>query len=99
MSKKKSTPYATAVDEIFLLSDGSPTTGSITNTDRILDIVRTWNTGARVRINAIYIGDDVTDEDAFEAVAHWSNADAQDTPWFMADPDDEDAEPVEGLVG
>jgi trehalose 6-phosphate phosphatase len=39
---------------------------------------------------AIYIGDDVTDEDAFEAVALWSNADAQDTPWFMTDPDEED---------
>lgn len=39
---------------------------------------------------AIYIGDDVTDEDAFEAVALWSNAGASDMPWFMADPDDED---------
>ncbi len=39
---------------------------------------------------AIYIGDDVTDEDAFEAVALWSNADVLDTPWFMTDPDDED---------
>jgi trehalose 6-phosphate phosphatase len=39
---------------------------------------------------AIYIGDDVTDEDAFEAVSLWSNADANDTPWFMTDPDDDD---------
>jgi trehalose 6-phosphate phosphatase len=39
---------------------------------------------------AIYIGDDVTDEDAFEAVALWSSDDAQDTPWFMGEPDDED---------
>jgi trehalose 6-phosphate phosphatase len=39
---------------------------------------------------AIYIGDDVTDEDAFEAVALWSNADADDVPWFMADGDEDD---------
>jgi trehalose 6-phosphate phosphatase len=39
---------------------------------------------------AIYIGDDVTDEDAFEAVARWSNADGEDAPWFMTDPDEED---------
>jgi trehalose 6-phosphate phosphatase len=39
---------------------------------------------------AIYIGDDVTDEDAFEAVALWSNADAEDAPWLMADPDEDD---------
>jgi trehalose-phosphatase len=39
---------------------------------------------------AIYIGDDVTDEDAFEAVASWSNMDSLDAPWFMSDPDDEE---------
>jgi trehalose 6-phosphate phosphatase len=42
---------------------------------------------------AIYIGDDVTDEDAFEAVRTWADDDIQEEPWLMTgDPeDDEDA--------
>jgi trehalose 6-phosphate phosphatase len=47
---------------------------------------------------AIYIGDDVTDEDAFEAVASWSNADGPDTPWFMGDPDDDEDHPPAALT-
>jgi trehalose 6-phosphate phosphatase len=40
---------------------------------------------------AIYVGDDVTDEDGFEAVTLWSESTVPNLPWFMADPDDEDA--------
>jgi len=60
LRKKKSQPYATNVDEIFVLSDGLPTLGTITNTDRIHETVTKWNRGAQVRIHTIYIG---TEED------------------------------------
>jgi trehalose-phosphatase len=40
---------------------------------------------------AIYVGDDVTDEDGFEAVTLWSQATVPELPWFMGDPDDDDA--------
>jgi trehalose 6-phosphate phosphatase len=40
---------------------------------------------------AIYVGDDMTDEDGFEAVTLWSQSTVPDLPWFMADPDDDDA--------
>lgn len=59
--KKKESPYGSTVDEIFLLSDGSPTLGTITNTAEILKVVREWNQGAQVRIHAIYIGDENID--------------------------------------
>ncbi|MFH1501774.1 MAG: trehalose-phosphatase [Candidatus Eisenbacteria bacterium] len=39
---------------------------------------------------AIYIGDDVTDEEAFEALGAWSGDKADDSPWFIGDPDDDD---------
>lgn len=59
--KRKEQPYGSVVDEIFLLSDGSPTLGTKTNTDEILDVVRTWNNGAQVRVHAIFIGDEKVD--------------------------------------
>ncbi|MCA8969042.1 MAG: VWA domain-containing protein [Planctomycetes bacterium] len=58
---KKDDAYESYVDEIFLLSDGSPTLGSITNTEEILRIVREWNQGAQVRIHAIFIGNEAVD--------------------------------------
>jgi trehalose 6-phosphate phosphatase len=39
---------------------------------------------------AIYIGDDVTDEDAFEAVGEWSGADDEDGPWDVPPIDDDE---------
>jgi trehalose-phosphatase len=38
---------------------------------------------------AIYIGNDVTDEDAFEAVCSWAEARHEETPWFLGWDDDE----------
>ncbi|MBD3348069.1 MAG: trehalose-phosphatase [Candidatus Eisenbacteria bacterium] len=44
---------------------------------------------------AICIGDDVTDEEAFEAVLEWSDDGAEDSIWMIGDPDsDEDAVPT-----
>jgi len=39
---------------------------------------------------AIYMGDDVTDEDAFEAVAEWSQPDGPDGPWVVPPMDEEE---------
>jgi len=46
---------------------------------------------------AIYIGDDVTDEEAFEAVRGWAEIDELEEPWFMLG-DDEDEEPPHALT-
>ncbi len=48
--------YASAVDEIFLLSDGAPTVGEITDPGGILSVVREANEHRNVRINTIFIG-------------------------------------------
>ncbi len=47
---------------------------------------------------AIYVGDDVTDEDAFEAVAAWADTIESDIPWFDDD-DDDDEDDIPGAVG
>ncbi len=39
---------------------------------------------------AIYMGDDVTDEEAFEAIGRWSGDGNGNSPWFIGDPDEED---------
>ena len=46
---------------------------------------------------AIYIGDDVTDEEAFEAVRGWAEIDDLEEPWFILG-DDEDEEPPHALT-
>jgi hypothetical protein len=61
LERRRDEPYGASVDEIFLLSDGSPTLGSVTNTKEILDLVAAWNRGAQVILNAIYIGDEEVD--------------------------------------
>lgn len=58
LSKRRDSPYASYVDEIFVLSDGAPTSGEITETSRILQLVTDWNRGAQVVIHTIYIGGD-----------------------------------------
>ncbi len=39
---------------------------------------------------AIYMGDDVTDEEAFEALGKWSGDGNDSKSWFIGDPDDDD---------
>jgi len=45
---------------------------------------------------AIYVGDDVTDEDAFEAVAMWADDGEPEVPWFASA---EEGEDIPGAVG
>ena len=54
--RKPGARYAVDVDEVFLLSDGAPTAGEITDMNEILAKVRGFNRGARIRINTIYLG-------------------------------------------
>ena len=46
------------VEELIVLSDGAPTAGEITDTDRILARVARWNRFRMVRINTISLGAD-----------------------------------------
>jgi trehalose 6-phosphate phosphatase len=61
--------------------------------DALIHILREADAGS---VLAIYVGDDVTDEDAFEAVAMWAEAAQPDIPWFADDDEDDD---VPGAVG
>ncbi len=47
--------YPTEVDEIFILSDGSPTTGQIRDPEQILATVTDLNHVNRIRINTVFI--------------------------------------------
>ncbi len=47
--------YATKVDEIFVLSDGAPTSGEISDPKQILATVTDLNRVNRIRINTIFI--------------------------------------------
>ncbi|MBL8749424.1 MAG: VWA domain-containing protein [Planctomycetes bacterium] len=44
------------LDEVFVLSDGEPTTGEVRDPEELLRIVRETNKYARVRINTVYTG-------------------------------------------
>jgi hypothetical protein len=48
--------YGTAVDEIFLLSDGEPTVGRVKDPVTILQLIQETNRYSKVRINTIYMG-------------------------------------------
>ncbi|MCP3920618.1 MAG: VWA domain-containing protein [bacterium] len=48
------------VDTIYLISDGAPTEGEITDIAAIREEVRRWNASRRVRIHGITIGQDST---------------------------------------
>ena len=48
------------VDTIYLVSDGAPTAGEITDIEAIREEVRRWNGARRVRIHGITIGQDST---------------------------------------
>jgi len=45
-----------SVDTIYLLSDGMPTAGRITDPDRLLDEVLSWNLVRRITIHCISLG-------------------------------------------
>lgn len=47
---------------------------------------------------AIYIGDDVTDEEAFETVREWADDGEDSEPWFTAGNGDDEEEPPHALT-
>ena len=49
--------YATAVDELFVLSDGAPTAGEIVDPDVILRVVTETNRFSHVHINCVFLGE------------------------------------------
>ena len=49
------TRYESNVDEIFVLSDGAPTVGEVTDPIEILRLVKEANKFANMRINTIFI--------------------------------------------
>ncbi len=48
--------FEQVIDELFLLSDGSPTAGDVTSTEEILELVQETNRFSRVRIHTVFIG-------------------------------------------
>ena len=47
---------ASEIDEVFVLSDGDPSSGEVTDTELILRLVRESNRFARVRIHTVFMG-------------------------------------------
>ena len=45
------------IDELFVLSDGQPTTGPARDAETLCDLVREANRYAKIRINAVFTGD------------------------------------------
>lgn len=60
------------VETIFLLSDGSPTAGKITNKDKIVEKTAEWNSAKRVKIHTIGLGEDC-DKDFMKKLADENN--------------------------
>jgi len=58
----KDSTIALNVETIFLLSDGAPSAGPVTNPDGIRKDVKTWNPLQRVKIHSIGLGDDCDEE-------------------------------------
>jgi len=50
--------YETHVDEMFLLSDGAPSVGEVTDMDEILRLIAETNRWAKVRLNTVFITSD-----------------------------------------
>lgn len=48
--------HKTEIDELFVLSDGRPTSGAVTEADDMLALVREANKYARVRIHCVFTG-------------------------------------------
>ncbi len=63
--------------------------------DALIHILREADAGSAL---AIYVGDDVTDEDAFEAVNVWSEASLPDIPWFVEEDAEDDVPAAVGIL-
>lgn len=50
--------YAANVDEVFVLSDGAPTSGDLSNPEDILKTINETNRASKVRIHTVYIETD-----------------------------------------
>lgn len=61
-----------AVENVFLLSDGSPSAGAITNTQELVKKTQVWNKTGRVNIHCIGLGKD-QDEAFLKEVAEKNN--------------------------
>jgi len=61
--------YDSSVDEVFLLSDGMPSVGRVVDAREILMLVRETNYFSKVRINTVYIADEMTDRDQLSLAA------------------------------
>lgn len=61
--------YESQVDELFVLSDGLPSVGEVTSAAEILRLVREGNRFSKVRINTVYIADQLTARDRATAAA------------------------------
>lgn len=60
------------IELIFLLSDGSPTAGKITNKDQIVAKTAEWNSAKRIKIHTIGLGEDC-DKDFMKKLAVENN--------------------------
>jgi uncharacterized protein YegL len=60
------------VENIFLLSDGSPSAGAITNPQKIIDKTQEWNKIGKVKIHCIGLGTD-QDEAFLKGIAEKNN--------------------------
>lgn len=49
--------YASAIDTIYFMTDGTPTAGKLVKPPEILAAVRGWNRTARITIHVIAVGD------------------------------------------
>lgn len=54
--------YTTSVDEVFILSDGAPTVGDVTDPVEILRLVQECNKFSQARINTVYISSATPEE-------------------------------------
>ena len=60
------------VETIFLLSDGSPTAGKITNKNQIVTKTAEWNSAKRIKLHTIGLGEDC-DKDFMKKLATENN--------------------------
>jgi len=72
--------YPTSIDEVFVLSDGAPTLGALSDPEHILATIRETNRASRVRINTVYIASEEEEERESKGGGHgpeWSMTGAE----------------------